>query len=141
MSVNLLNLRPSPLLLVACAATTPPMTQPRGTEPAQLARLLHEDIEALGEIAHRLAGQCDALIRELDAHVRVMQQHAVEAKAMAGDPAKGPQLKHEMAALPAGGDSDAIARDLASGYLACGEPRKEELRAVIDRIPDYTQTE
>lgn len=125
------------LVVAACGSRTPAPQKPKGDDPKQIAYQLHLDMKALGEIAARLRGNCAQLIVELKPHVEQMRGHADKAREVAADLERGKQLKIEIAAYDDEhrGLSDAIGTDLAASYQACDN--KDDLRAVIDRIPDF----
>ncbi len=128
------------LLLVACSGHhTPPPKQPPPAQPDPkgLARLVDEDMTQLGEIAHRLRGQCAELIAELRPHVTRMQQHYTETEKMLQSE-RYKDFKAEVAgyAQRAGTRSDQIAKDLSDTYLGCTDDRYQ-LEHVIADIPTY----
>jgi hypothetical protein len=120
------------VLLVACGGKS---TKPK-YDTAKLARVLHEDIAELGEIAKRHRGDCKGLIAELDPHVTRMRSHADEVKRVQQDVELAKQLKRDVATYDSQnrGLADAIGGDLGASYQSCKE--NKQLLELIDRIPE-----
>jgi hypothetical protein len=129
------HLVPLAVVLAGCHAKPPAPPPPRPIDPEQLALQLHDDLEQLGELAHRLRDRCPELIAELRPHVARMQAHAAEVKRATQDPALAVELKTQLLVYDERdrGLADAIGTDLGATYLSCNQA--PELRALIDGIP------
>ncbi|MBX3156405.1 MAG: hypothetical protein KF773_10430 [Deltaproteobacteria bacterium] len=124
---------------IACGGKQrpPPAPKPEPIDPAKLAAQLHGDLVMLRDIARRQKADCAALVTELRAHVAVMRAHKDVVDRATADAELAVRLRAELDGYGEStrGLAGEIGTDLAAAWQACAV-KQEELRAVIDQIPE-----